>query len=584
MMRTAAGSPDRGAVMPAGWRAVAALWLGLALALLAFSWPAITALRATDPDDYMRLLEVRDWLAGQAWSDVHQARMGGPGGTAMHWSRLVDLPIAALLAPARLVLAEPAASALAMAGIPLLELLVAMLLLHRLVRGQGMGEGTALAAAALPLLFPVLTGTFMPMRIDHHGWQAICALACVLALQRRDGAAWAGAIAGTWLTISLEGLPLAVALAALMALRWWRARDGALAPFCLGLAGAGIALGLAMRGPAALLAATADQLSWPQLLAFALAGLLALGLPRAPWQRRRAGRAIALAAIAAAGGAAILGGLGTAAFDPFHGLDPLVRGVWLEQVREGLPIWRQDWSTRAMLAWTPMLVGAGWWAARHDVADAARWDEHAAFALAACGLSLLLMRGAVAAQLLAVPFSAALLARLFPRAAALRTAPARMAAMVACLVLLTPNLASAAGKWLDRREAVAGPATAGPADGTCALERLAGLPPSHLFAPIDLGPEILVRTGHSVVAGAYHRNRAGLHDVIAAFSGDPAGAAAIVRGNRAGYLVLCASPEVRLYAGRRPDGLAARLLAGRAPGWLVPVPGFGRGLLVWRVR
>src|SRR3990167_2986593 len=52
-----------------------------------------------DGDDVMRLVQVRDLLNGQGWFDLVQPRLGPEGGTLMHWSRLVDLPIAAIAAP-----------------------------------------------------------------------------------------------------------------------------------------------------------------------------------------------------------------------------------------------------------------------------------------------------------------------------------------------------------------------------------------------------------------------------------------------------------------------------------------------------
>lgn len=61
-----------------------------------------------DNDSVMRLVQVRDLLAGQGWFDLTQYRMGLEGGFEMHWSRLVDLPIALLVAgfgePAALVI------------------------------------------------------------------------------------------------------------------------------------------------------------------------------------------------------------------------------------------------------------------------------------------------------------------------------------------------------------------------------------------------------------------------------------------------------------------------------------------------
>src|SRR5690349_2023478 len=51
-----------------------------------------------DNDSLLRLVQVRDLLAGQGWFDLHQYRMGPEGGFVMHWSRLVDAPIAGIIA------------------------------------------------------------------------------------------------------------------------------------------------------------------------------------------------------------------------------------------------------------------------------------------------------------------------------------------------------------------------------------------------------------------------------------------------------------------------------------------------------
>lgn len=610
-------------------RPVLLIWLVLALGLVAFALPSILALKAADPDDYMRLAEVRDWLAGQSWFDVRQHRMGLPPGADMHWSRLVDLPIAALLVLARLFVTEPGASAIAMALIPLVELLVAMLLLHRLMLRLGVMPRPALAATAMPLLFPVLTSNFMPMRIDHHAWQAICALSCALAICHAGwrGSTIAGLLAALWLSISLEGLALVMALTGLMAWRTLRTGEPALAVFSAAFALGGLLLTTATRPLAALPVAQADQLSWPHLAAFAIAALIASAGTRSASVGHRV-TTLALAATAAA--SVLFAGLGAAAIDPFHTLDPLVRQLWLDNIPEGLPITRQDWQTRAILLWTPLIVLAGWLLEfnggktcpepvagcervlvdrspddkgpncaggsiepphrpiRHDTWAARGWNELAVFALAACALSFLLMRGAVAAQLLAVPFSAVLLARLFPRAAALPHAGYRIPAMLACIALATPILASTAGRLIDR--SVASPssrqlrAATGAPPPPCDLSSLARLPRARILAPLDLGPEILVRTGHSVVAGSYHRNSAAMRAVIEVFSGDPARAPAIATAQRATLLVFCpANAESAIYAARRTDSLANTLAKGEPVAWLRPLPDSGSGLKVYRV-
>src|SRR5882757_9611547 len=72
------------------------LWAGVALALAA---PAIRdgVFDAMSTDDAMRLVEVKDLIAGQGWFDLTQHRLDPPAGTPMHWSRLIDLPLAALM-------------------------------------------------------------------------------------------------------------------------------------------------------------------------------------------------------------------------------------------------------------------------------------------------------------------------------------------------------------------------------------------------------------------------------------------------------------------------------------------------------
>ncbi len=67
-------------------------WLLMAAVLLIAGLPAISARNFHEGDDIMRLLEVRDWLAGQSWFDVSQYRIDAPYGAGMHWSRLVDVP------------------------------------------------------------------------------------------------------------------------------------------------------------------------------------------------------------------------------------------------------------------------------------------------------------------------------------------------------------------------------------------------------------------------------------------------------------------------------------------------------------
>src|SRR3546814_18125356 len=65
--------------------------------LVSQKWAAIKGLALPDTDDNLRLQQVRDWLGGQGWFDLRQHRMLPPEGADIHWSRLVDLPLAGLI-------------------------------------------------------------------------------------------------------------------------------------------------------------------------------------------------------------------------------------------------------------------------------------------------------------------------------------------------------------------------------------------------------------------------------------------------------------------------------------------------------
>ena len=91
---------------------VGLVWSGLSALLLVLNWDAIVAQRLPGADDAMRLVQVRDWLAGQSWFDTAHSRVDAPGGgVSTPWSRLMDLPLALVA----LVLAPVVGSAMAQA-------------------------------------------------------------------------------------------------------------------------------------------------------------------------------------------------------------------------------------------------------------------------------------------------------------------------------------------------------------------------------------------------------------------------------------------------------------------------------------
>ena len=129
-----------------------------------------------DGDSLMRLQQVRDLLAGQAWYDVTQHRMSPPEGASMHWSRLVDVPLAAVQLVLRPLLGPAGAEYGASIAVPLAYLAAAMAVLRTLLLRLGLTRNETLFGLVLAPLFPLLPAAFAPMQIDHHTPQALAAL------------------------------------------------------------------------------------------------------------------------------------------------------------------------------------------------------------------------------------------------------------------------------------------------------------------------------------------------------------------------------------------------------------------------
>src|SRR5262249_34837222 len=119
------------AQMPAarGWLAFAGLLLVASAAasgvLLAERWPEMGH-RLFDGDDAMRLVEVREFLAGRGWFDLHEFRLDPPTGYDTHWSRLIDAGLAGLFLAFRPFVSPDLAEVLMRAVWPLLLLLAAL--------------------------------------------------------------------------------------------------------------------------------------------------------------------------------------------------------------------------------------------------------------------------------------------------------------------------------------------------------------------------------------------------------------------------------------------------------------------------
>jgi hypothetical protein len=577
----------------------AALWAGLAwlicsAAMLWWFHGAFATMAFRDPDDAMRLVQVRDWIGGQAFWDVSQHRVNPPLGGPMHWSRIVDMPIAGLILLLRPIVGAAGAEGLACVIVPLLLLGGLTAALFAAARRIA-GDAAALVSVALLLTTPSILVQFTPLRIDHHGWQIMLAgIALMGAMDER--AARGGLIAGLalalWLQISSEALPYAALFAGVFALRHWidRAETPRFVAFALTLGGAALVLLALLRGGQAPFVSQCDALSfayvWP-LVALAGASAIAVRAIGTGSPTRR----LAIAAIG--GGAAIavflLTGGPCLSGDPFAALGPLAYKLWYLQVMEGRPIGAQTLTMQGVILLPPLLgLGATLLAAARDrdgrnrEGARMRWLTLALLLIGATLVSMLVMRALSVAHLFALPGIAWLLLLLLRRVQRSGLALVRVIGSVA-LVLLTP--AGLCAAWIA---VAAQPEAAKKADADCrsaaALAALDALPPATLFAPIDLGPDILMRTRQSVIATAHHRNAVGISTVIRGFVAAPDQARHVIERSGARYLVSCDGlNEMALYEKENPRSLAAMLAQGNPPLWLEPLPANG-SLRLYRIR
>lgn len=559
---------------------VGALWLECALVWLFWHWGSFAHLDFRDPDDAMRLVQVRDFLAGQSWFDVSQHRVSPPHGGPMHWSRLLDLPIAGVIVMLRPLLGQAMAEIVACVTVPLITLATLCFGLFAAVRRFLDVHRALLTVALLVTSFPILT-QMAPLRIDHHAWQiatAVGVLGGMLAADARKGGWIAGASMAMWLHISGEGLPFAAIAGGVFALRYaaepreWSRLMRYVGVLAIGSAG----LLLLTHGWTASLVTHCDSMSPPYLLP------LALLFPAMLIGRRIAGdgtvlRRVAPVAIAGAGAAALFAAIGPECLaGPFVTLDPVVYRYWYLGVMEGQPFWRQGPGIAAIVLVPPLvgLVGLVLAIAREpDRARRMDWLSIMGLSLGSFIIAMLVLRAMSVAHMFALIGTACLIAHLYGRIRALPGMAERVGATVLLCALSPAGLTILAN---SAAETISGKVESPPEKVACSarpqIEALSALPRTTLFAPIDLGPAILQRTGHSVVATAHHRNVVGIGKVLRAYTQAPDEARRIVTASGARYLLFCPTlSETQRYLAIAPDGLAARLGKGQAPDWLRPV-------------
>lgn len=573
---------------------------GLALLVIAYllvtHMGAIQTLAFGDGDDALRLVQVRDWLAGQSWFDVSQHRINPPTGGLMHWSRLIDAQIGGLILLLRPVLGAEAAEMWVLALYPPLLLLPLFLLIAVVARRLTDDWLVVLGGLVLAVTTVSVLHYFVPLRIDHHNWQTILSLAMLaLALgapSRRNGVL-AGVVMSLHLSVSLEALPYVLIFGGLFALHWLR--DSVTAPRLFGFVGSLALVAppilLATRGFTGITASWCDAWSAPYLLAVSGAALGFFGAVAVlPVQRSWCARLAALVVAGTVGVLLFLWQAGACLAGPFGELEPLVRRFWYDNVLEGRPVTRLPLAQVAMLI-VPSLAGLlltiGQWRRAPAGPAKARWGDMGLVLAASVLLSLLVARTTAVTHLYALPGLAASGVQLWRHARGYPGVAGRILLSIAVLLVAPPVIGRIA---LVAVTPFIKPDKIGEKAPLCPRPRdfagLAAMPETLIFSAIDVGPMVLAYTPHAVIATGHHRNHAAMNRVIGSFAATPDQAEAMVRKTGATAMFICPrAPEIRNIAFLRPESLAAVLAKGDAPAWLEPAAmPKGSAAQLYRVR
>lgn len=573
------------------WGAAVLIWLEVVLLNAWKKWPLISQGLLPGNDDYMRLVQVRDWLGGQGFMDMSQYRLYPPDPLQSHWARLPDMILGGVMKLLTPIFGESGAETAALLIVPALLLLIALVLTAYIAKRVSDNPLMPfIAPVLLGLCFPVMY-QFYPGRIDHHGLQVVLGLAALLTLLKAaERPIWAyptGLFCGLALWVGIEAAPFVAAACIALSLNWVLKDNNAaraLRGFAMSFA-ATVAACLILSRPASLWgAAQCDALSLVYLVAVGFVALAILGATRLASKARSAWTR--LIALGGAGFGAIVATLTLfpqCLSGPYAALDPRLEEIWLSNVQEAYPFHifiKADPVTASALLVVTLLavIGLVLMAREKGVKALALQNAPvraaAIFALLAFLTGLIQLRQMTFAGAFAAPLAAYVMAWGLVKSASiqpdLKRALARLGIIFACSPLALPGFVNAITP--DRPPEIQTAQSAAPCMSKSALAALDGLGEGFALTQIDMGTPLLLSTKLSVSSAPYHRNIKGNLASIDAFTLPPQEARRFITAQGVDYLISC-DPlnETRLIQRLAPDGLLSELMAGRVPLWLEPV-------------
>lgn len=532
------------------------------------------AIGPADPDTWLRLTQVRQWVTGGGFYNHEVINTNAPfGGIEIHWTRPMDVLLSVFYAIAPHNLDVNAKLLFAANWLPAFLCLGAIACIARAARLQA-GSFHALAVSALLVFFGSLSSTqFAAGVADHHGLLCLlwcAALALVFSPQSRNTGVLLGGVLGTTIWVSVEGLLPAAGIMLLLGVVALR-EPAKIAYLGLVSATATIATSFALlvEKPGFLrLLPVYDQLSIVHVTLLAFCTIASLAL--LPLFRQAAMKARIFYGLLAAAG--VLGGMAALYPKFFQGplaeADPYVQDVLLPSISQAQPLFDASFPDICRVLLLPLaaaiLMKTCW---HQNMVPAKR--NHLMMLSALLSLTLGLTLWQLRWHYYMHPVAIIIIASLLPAAA--RAARPKLIQRLKefpplwrpyMIVWLLIMLTMGTGMMDDRPAGASCVATARAQITQGWLQEKLGKTPMTVAAPSDLAGQLLFFTPYKIIAGNYHRESEGLKDLDTVFNAKNAGdARKTLQKRKAQALFYCPAdiPE--------ESWLAAK----KQPNWLTPV-------------
>jgi hypothetical protein len=295
----------------------------------------------SDIDDVLRSAQIHQLLAHGRWFDLTIAGIDMPGAYLSPWSRLVDLPYV-LLSWAFGTVTDQANAVwwafrvwqpVLLVGFSHLWVLTAI----RITERERKVEPIPIIAAFA--MMPLTLWEFTPGRIDHHNVQIVLLMAALYGLSGRSvvGGFMAGVACGLSFVVGLELAPVLLIVLVGPGLAWIVGVPGSArvqTSLAAGLSLTTLLSGGLLIGPARLMQTECDAFSAPFATVFlGYSALTALSVILVRSKRPAIRFAVlSLSAVLLAAATALL--FPTCLQGPYHAIDPVVRGLWLDRVQQ----------------------------------------------------------------------------------------------------------------------------------------------------------------------------------------------------------------------------------------------------------